>query len=184
MVPAGLGFGRPARPSSDSDVVVGSNLALPAVRLSPWLTLMPRRFKRSARVSRLVRSSRIGVVDARRPGLERADMLACSLCCQQYRRSSRGLSTRSLPPKGLPPPRLFWLRSEVAMGRRHERPPDVMPRHVVDGFLESERATSDSGVLAMNGICGRTPGNRSGSGLQEEESSTAPCHFATDKRHK
>jgi hypothetical protein len=38
---------------------------------------------RSARVSRLVRPSRIGVEVALGPGLECADALACSRCCQQ-----------------------------------------------------------------------------------------------------
>ena len=37
----------------------------------------------SASVSRLVLSSRIGVLDILGPGLDRADMAACSLCCQQ-----------------------------------------------------------------------------------------------------
>ena len=38
------------------------------------------------------------------------------------------------------------------MGRRHGRPLEVMPRHVVAGFLESERPIRDSGVLAINGM--------------------------------
>jgi hypothetical protein len=41
---------------------------------------------------------------------------------------------------------------EAASGRRHGRPLEVMPRHVVPGFLESDRPMSDSGVLGMNGI--------------------------------
>lgn len=43
----------------------------------------PMRPRRSASVSMLVRSSRIGVWDVFGPGLEWAEMLACSLCCQQ-----------------------------------------------------------------------------------------------------
>lgn len=38
------------------------------------------------------------------------------------------------------------------MGRRHARPEDVMPRHVVLGFLESDRLMEDSGVFAMKGM--------------------------------
>lgn len=38
------------------------------------------------------------------------------------------------------------------MGRRQGRPLEVIPRHVEDGFLESERERSDSGVLGTKGI--------------------------------
>ena len=50
--------------------------------------------RRSARVSMLDRFSRIGVWDSLGPGLDLADRLAWSLCCQQYNRSSDGSSTR------------------------------------------------------------------------------------------
>ena len=103
---------------------------------------------RSANVSMLVLSSRIGVWDIRGPGLDLAEALACSLCCQQYNLSSLGSSARSFP---------YFVRGgggseSVANGRRHGRPPEVMPRHVVEGFLESERLIKDSGVLAMKGM--------------------------------
>lgn len=91
----------------------------------------------SASVSRLVLPSSIGVAVALGPGLECADMLAWSLCCQQYRDSSRGSGFRDG----------CW-----AMGRRHGRPLEVMPRHVEEAFLESARARRDSGVLATKGI--------------------------------
>lgn len=154
MVPAGFVLGRPTRSLiAVSEGISAPHTAPPVVRLLPRRVFTPRRFKRSARVSRLVRSSRMGVVEACGPGLERADMLACSLCCQQYSRSSRGSSTRSFPRSSNIPPPLFWLTPKAAIGRRHGRPPDVIPRHVVAGFLESDRATNDSGVLAMKGIC-------------------------------
>jgi hypothetical protein len=100
--------------------------------------------RRSASVSMLVRSSRIGVWDILGPGLDFAEALAWSLCCQQYRLSSVGSSVRMPglrrePPEG---------SSVAAIGRLHGRPLEVMPLHVVDGFLESERPSRDSGVLA------------------------------------
>lgn len=39
-----------------------------------------------------------------------------------------------------------------ASDRRHGRPLAVIPRHVVAGFLESERDTMDSGVFLKCGI--------------------------------
>lgn len=42
--------------------------------------------------------------------------------------------------------------SAAATGRLHGLPLEVIPRHVVEGFLESDRLMSDSGVLAKNGI--------------------------------
>lgn len=69
------------------------------------------------------------------------------------------------------------------MGRRQGRPEDVMPRHVVLGFLESDRLTEDSGVFAMKGMllcdssssqrqsnhvsvpCGEGEGDQRGEGL-------------------
>ncbi len=102
-------------------------------------------------MSRLVlSSSKIGVLDRLGPGLDLADRLACSLCCQQYRLSSRGSSARNLPParKKAAGEVVFAL----AIGRLQGRPEDVMPRQVVEGFLESERPTCDSGVFAKNGI--------------------------------
>lgn len=95
---------------------------------------------RSASVSRLVRFSFSRIGRNAGPGLDRAEWLACSLCCQQYSVSSDG-SRR--------------LRTEGVTARRHARPADVMPRHVEDGFLESERARRDSGVLATKGIVSR-----------------------------
>ena len=108
--------------------------------------------RRSASVSKLVRVSSIGVLDPFGPGLDRADRLACSLCCQQYNFSSRGSSTRNFT----------CLRGEIeesvvfeeAIGRLQGRPDEVMPRHVVAGFLESDRSICDSGVLGKNGILG------------------------------
>ncbi|TLD25053.1 hypothetical protein PspLS_05925 [Pyricularia sp. CBS 133598] len=89
--------------------------------------------RRSASVSMLVRSSSIG-----------------------YRDSSLGSSTRRLLRRrrggveGADDP-----SEPAANGRRHARPLDVMPRQVVEGFLESLRARRDSGVLGMNGIARR-----------------------------
>lgn len=110
--------------------------------------------RRSAKVSRLVlSSSRMGVFDARGPGLDRADRLACSLCCQQYRVSSPGSSTRRFPAfVGVDTGEGF----DAATGRRHGLPLDVIPLHVVDGFLESDRLMRDSGVFAKKGIIGMT----------------------------
>ena len=117
---------------------------------SVFLRAMSKRPSLSASVSKLVLSSSMGVFDIRGPGLDRADMEACSLCCQQYRFSSRGLSTRSRP-------NLVFsggdvVESPAATGRRQGRPLDVIPRHVVAGFLESERSIRDSGVFAMKGM--------------------------------
>jgi hypothetical protein len=101
---------------------------------------------RSASVSMLVRSSKIGVEVPLGPGLDLAERLAWPLCCQQYRLSSRGS---------------YWVNFrrgssasvvDGAIGRRQGRPVDVMPRQVVLGFLESDRPNSDSGVFATNGI--------------------------------
>jgi hypothetical protein len=110
---------------------------------------------RSASVSKLVRSSRIGVFDFLGPGLDLADMLACSLCCQQYRDSSRGSSARSRPRLMR---RVGPAVEPAASGRRHGRPLEVMPRHVVAGFFESDRSISDSGVFAMKGMVAKRGG--------------------------
>lgn len=101
-------------------------------------------------MSRLVRSSRMGVLDIRGPGLECAERCACSLCCQQYSPASRGLSTRS------------WIvlncvtgrepAPEPVTGRRHGRPLAVIPLQVVEGFLESDLSRRASGVLTKKGI--------------------------------
>lgn len=121
--------------------------------------------RRSASVSRLVRSSSMGVVDVLGPGLDRAERLACSLCCQQYNVSSWGSSTRSPPAfdrgGGF---------DAAAIGRLHGRPLEVIPLHVVEGSLESDRPIKDSGVLAKNGI---VPDR--GRGLGAEGSWGAPC---------
>ncbi|KAH8664500.1 hypothetical protein BX600DRAFT_464561 [Xylariales sp. PMI_506] len=107
---------------------------------------------RSMRVSMLSRLSRMGVVFVLGPGLDLADRLAWSLCCQQYKSGSAGSSTRSFFREAL--------RAEAGdadgdaeSGRLHGRPLDVMPLHVVSGFLESERPNRASGVLGINGIC-------------------------------
>ena len=42
--------------------------------------------------------------------------------------------------------------SAAVIGRLHGRPAEVIPLHVVEGFLESERPSRDSGVLAKKGI--------------------------------
>lgn len=107
-----------------------------SVRMSP---------RRSANVSRLVRSSRIGVWDILGPGLDFAEALAWSLCCQQYRLSSLGSSSRIF---GGFRRELAAGASAAAIGRLHGLPLEVMPLHVDDGFLESERPSRDSGVLA------------------------------------
>ena len=109
--------------------------------------------RRSASVSKLVRSSRIGVFVVLGPGLDLAERLACSLCCQQYRLSSLGSSTRSL--EGFGRVGGGGGASAATIGRLHGRPPDVIPLHVVDGFLESDLLMSDSGVLAKKGIANR-----------------------------
>jgi hypothetical protein len=118
-----------------------------------------RRPRRSAKVSMLVRCSRIGVWDILGPGLDFAEALAWSLCCQQYRVSSAGSSSRML----------VGFRRELAegaaafaSGRLHGLPLEVMPRHVVNGFLESVRPSRDSGVFAKKGITARRtrPGSR------------------------
>ena len=74
-------------------------------------------------------------------------IFACSLCCQQNASGGRnGLREPSLPWRN------FEATGDAPIGRRHGRPEPVMPWHVVSMFFESERATSDSGVLGMNGI--------------------------------
>lgn len=110
--------------------------------LSDCVRMSPRR---SASVSKLVRSSRMGVWDILGPGLDFAEALAWSLCCQQYRLSSVGSSVRTL--KGFKR-ELCWGGFAAAIGRLHGRPLEVMPLHVVEGFLESARPKRDSGVLA------------------------------------
>jgi hypothetical protein len=106
------------------------------VRMSP---------RRSASVSKLVRSSRMGVWDILGPGLDFAEALAWSLCCQQYRLSSAGSSVRIA--EGFRR-ESCWGGFAAAIGRLHGRPLEVMPLHVVEGFLESARPRRDSGVLA------------------------------------
>ena len=111
-------------------------------------------FSRPMRLSKL--SCRIGVSLVREagPGLDLAEELACSLCCQQYKLGSLGSSTRSWFA------RLREAQGDAAgdesgaaaSGRRHGRPPAVIPRHVVAGFFESDRPIKDSGVFGMNGI--------------------------------
>lgn len=94
----------------------------------------------------LVRSSNIGVCFVLGPGLDFAERLACSLCCQQYKFSSLGSSIRRFPRErgGVP---------VAATGRLHGLPLDVIPLHVDAGFLESVRLTARaSGVLAKMGI--------------------------------
>lgn len=102
--------------------------------------------RRSASVSMLVRPSRMGVAVPLGPGLECAERLACSLCCQQYRLSSlgSGVNGRRLG--------LGEADSAAAIGRRQARPLEVMPRHVAFGLRESERPMKDSGVLATKGM--------------------------------
>jgi hypothetical protein len=96
----------------------------------------------------------MGVCDARGPGLDLADELAWSLCCQQYKSGSLGSSTRNLATlvreaRGDAPGEA---PGDAARERRHGRPPAVIPRQVVAGFFESERPSKDSGVFGMNGI--------------------------------
>jgi hypothetical protein len=88
-------------------------------------------------VSTLVRCSSIGVWDLVGPGVEFAEEVAWSLCCQQYKLSSLEFTT---------------LLVVVAIGRRHGRPLKVTPLHVVETFFESDRPSRDSGVFAKNGI--------------------------------
>lgn len=109
---------------------------------------------RSINVSTLSRDSRMGRLPAADPrpgpGLERADKPAWSLCCQQYRSGLPGSSRRRRSARF----RGGWGEEpgDAARGRLHGRPPPVTPRHVPSEFLESERASRDSGVLGMNGI--------------------------------
>lgn len=108
----------------------------------------------SASVSRLDRCSRMGWTVRRGPGLDCAERLACSLCCQQYRFS---------PPRSGFTGRAGGAREaegERAIGRRQGRPLEVMPRQVDPASFESERPRRDSGVLATKGIASRRGGNR------------------------
>jgi hypothetical protein len=129
-------------------VLVGRCFPAPPGRPDPfggfsdWVRASPRR---SASVSRLERSSRMGVWDILGPGLDLAEALAWSLCCQQYRLSSDGSSVRIL--EGFRR-ELGGGASSAASERRHGLPVEVRPLHVVDGFLESARPRRDSGVLA------------------------------------
>lgn len=102
----------------------------------------------SARVSILVRSSRIDFMPRLGPGLDTAECTACSLCCQQYKLSSARSSLESLRGGVFP----------EATDRRQGLPAEVMPRHVELGSLESDRARRDSGVLATKGMapCSRS----------------------------
>jgi hypothetical protein len=124
---------------------------LPLGRLEPFCGFcgfsdcVRMRPRRSANVSKLVRSSRIGIWDILGPGLDFAEALAWSLCCQQYRLSSLGSSSRIF---GGFRREFTGGASAAAIGRLHGRPLEVMPLHVVEGFLESERPSRDSGVLA------------------------------------
>jgi len=122
---------------------------------------------RSIRVSRLALLSRIGVSDVLGPGLDLAEELAWSRCCQQYASGLLGssLTASSCAARPLRPLLLTGLllgpgdaagddAVEDMSGRRHGRPLPVMPRHVVPGSLESERLRRDSGVFGMNGMAG------------------------------
>lgn len=111
--------------------------------LADWVLISP---SRSASVSMLLRSSRIGLWDILGPGLDLAEALAWSLCCQQYEFSSAGLSVRM----GFK--RLTGPASSAVIGRRHGRPLEVIPLHVDAGFFESARPSLDSGVFAKMGI--------------------------------
>lgn len=123
---------------------------------------------RSIRVSRLALPSRIGVLDILGPGLDLAEELAWSRCCQQYASGLLGssLTVSSCAPR--PPFPLLPLTGlgpwpgdaagegsvEDMSGRRQGRPLPVTPRHVVPGSLESERLRRDSGVFGMKGMAG------------------------------
>lgn len=146
----GLAFGLGA--FGGGALVVGLPLPLPG-RLLSCKSMIPNL---SARVSRLERSSRMGFVSRRGPGLDCAEWLACSLCCQQYRVSS----PRSiLRPRPLGDSVAAVARAGVLMGLLHGRPLEVMPLHVEFGFLESARSRRDSGVLATKGMLYLTGGD-------------------------
>lgn len=89
--------------------------------------------------STLVRS--LIVVGLSRLGEGLAHGVACCLCCQQ---KASGLEALRC---GLGLGETFGV---FVMPRRHGRPFDVRPLHVAAGFLESLRASRDSGVC---GIC-------------------------------
>jgi hypothetical protein len=80
-----------------------------------------------------------------------ASAAAWSLCCQQKKRDPPGWLL-SMAGKATTTPLLPFgeavgeVCGEAGCERRHERPLDVIPLQVVVGFLESERAMSDSGV--------------------------------------
>lgn len=72
------------------------------------------------------------------------------MCCQQYSAASRGSSTRRLAAPNRATGDVVAPRRATA--RRHGRPLAVTPRHVVEGFLESDRSRRDSGVFTKKGI--------------------------------
>lgn len=93
----------------------------------------------STNESTLVRS--LIMVGLNRLGEGLAHGVACSLCCQQ---KASGLEALRC---GLGLGEAFGV---FAIPRRQGRPFDVRPLHVAAGFLESLRASRDSGVC---GIC-------------------------------
>ena len=78
---------------------------------------------------------------------------AWSLCCQQKKAAAPESFLSPLFPTDTIASTPFVAEAEdrvgdfaVAILRRHGRPLDVIPLHVVAGFLESERGRRDSGV--------------------------------------
>ena len=83
-------------------------------------------------------------------------LTACSLCCQQ---KNAAATPSSSPPDITARTPLAAAgeargedRGDAARARRQGRPLDVMPLHVVAGFLESDRGRRASGVYGMNGM--------------------------------
>ena len=131
---------------------------------SPWPSWTSNTPSRSTSVSILVLSvngSRVVAFLFPRPGVLLSPLCnaaAWSLCCQQKNAAAPSCSVSPGSTAKTP----FLVRrfnlgrgddvGEKARERRQGRPLSVMPLQVVAGFLLSERGSSDSGVLGMNGI--------------------------------